>query len=220
METGVGRQRGPDVSVAEILYRIGIVHDFEIRVGTGVLRLNEPREVTGRGPLDLGFKYNIKTGGANTLQPGIGFEFQLQIPLAAAELDDGKVLPSASFNFDHSLPADFSIGWSAGFNTSVDVDGDLFLQSQLQWSLDYQIDDDLSVYVTGDTTYPATSSGDNTNHGGWCRPGVVVKQSNRFQRAVCLRTYRRIVGQHGAVSPYFRFLIKAEKSFSHSLADS
>jgi hypothetical protein len=165
----------------EVLFRVGVVRDFELRLlgsPLSVIDSDQPEQnVVGAGPFGIGFKYHVYDGTRQWFHPAMGIEFQVALPVAtSSELNPGMVLPSGSLNVDHSLPANFSFHWNLGVQTALDGGNDPFWQINFQWSLANDVTPDVQLYVNGISTYPANPSdngGKNIlgfrlpSNGGW-----------------------------------------------------
>jgi hypothetical protein len=164
-----------------VLFRAGVVRDFELRLFGSLISVvdsDQPgQDVVGAGPFGIGFKYHMLDGARQWFHPAMGFEFQVELPVAtSSELDPGVALPSGSLNVDHSLPANFSFHWNLGLQTALDGDNDPFWQVNVQWSLANDVTPDFQLYITGNGTYPANPSDDGgksilgirfPSNGGW-----------------------------------------------------
>jgi len=169
LETGIGYQTTSrprvDDFVLGVLLRAGIVPRLELRFGgAAVNSVDQPGgKTTGAGPVQLGMKYEIAGKRTDSYLPRIGFEFQLQVPIASADFDNGVILPSFSFNFDHLLPAGYSFNWNLDICSDTDAQGDLFAQGNFQWSFGRSLGEDFNLFVTGYALKPATKPEGGTN---------------------------------------------------------
>lgn len=147
-----------------VLVRAGVVGDLELRAQMSVVNHEErpTGDVTGRGPLDLGFKYRFTKGGSGLMEPSVGLEAQFVLPVASADMDSGKIEPALFCNLDHFLAEGTVFTWNAGAFAPVDSTGEQYLQAYLAGAINQNLSDDFQVYLTGEWRAPTAHSGDGT----------------------------------------------------------
>jgi len=141
------------------LLRVGVTEKLELRFSTvGYLQENGPEgSVAGLGQFALGFKRNIWDEDEQRGIPAFGIMGVLAIPTASANLDNGAAEPFLFFNFDHTLPFDWSLNWNGGIAWLKGDDDERFVQGSLLWAFTRQWNDDFATFWHGYLTVPGFS---------------------------------------------------------------
>jgi hypothetical protein len=145
-----------------LLFRAGIAEDWELRLGVDAIAHEDApgEDITGAGPILVGFRRSFWRADPSTSRPGLGLEAHVQLPVGSSAFNGQRAQPSAQLNFEHLLPASFSFVWDAGLGRPVDVDDESFGQGFLDWALVYGATVDVALTVSGQVEYPATSEVD------------------------------------------------------------
>lgn len=166
----------------------------------GLPRPPATQDAVGLGPIGIGIKSHLRSGGSDWRRPAVGFGFQVLLPVASTPaLASDKALPSGSLNVEHTLSDAFSFNWNLGLQTALDQDNDMFLQATFAWSIEKNVTRDFQLYVTGVSTYPAASSGRQALHqvgGGF----MVVLDEHAAVYLLAAPEYRSGSGRVGAMT--------------------
>lgn len=127
------------------LLRLGLGHDFELRLdSTGSLRQGNP-DASGRGDLGLGFKWQWQEGDAN--RPGLGWLFDLQTPTGSGPFKGHGLRPSLNFLAQWELPAGYSLGTMAGLLVDRNDADQRYTAGVLSASLGIPVNDKLRGFA-------------------------------------------------------------------------
>lgn len=148
-------------SFLPVLARFGVVEDLEVRAQMSAVHTQEQAEgeVTGHGPLDLGFKYRLGKGGQGLWEPSVGIQAQFLLPVASAGLDTGKVEPGVFLNLDHYLAQGTTLTWNPGVFAPVDPEGQQYLQTYLAAVITQDVGEHWQVFVNTATRGPMSHRG-------------------------------------------------------------
>ena len=183
LETGAQRTESGDRSTrtlqTPILLRVGAVKSLELRAQMNAIVRQDgtSSDVTGHGPLTLGFKYRFGKGRVGEfirqgthgirrrrdhqgfLRPSIGIEGEFTLPLASAGLDSGKVEPTLTLNADHFVTETGTLTWNIGAAGPVDDTGRQHVQGILSTAWSQFIAEPVQAYLTGEYRAPTSDAG-------------------------------------------------------------
>lgn len=141
------------------LLRFGVTEKLEFRLFTvGYLQETSAEgSMAGMGQFALGFKRTMWDEDEQAGIPAFGIMGVLAIPTASAHLDNGAAEPFLFFNFDHTLPFDWSLNWNGGIAWLKGDDDIRFVQGSLLWAFTRQWNDDLATFWHGYAVVPGFS---------------------------------------------------------------
>ena len=165
--------------VAESLLRIGLVEDWELRLGYGGYQWE--RAHSSGGPTDdddgsadpeIGFK--VKLAEEEGMMPEMAFMSHLSLPAGKSPFTSHRADPSYRFAFSHTLSEKYSLGYNLGqaWATEEDALGDRDTRSAFQYTvaLGMAIDETTGMFVEFFGDIPTGSGGvgpANTLDGGF-----------------------------------------------------
>jgi len=167
-----GRERVRTQTAPELLIRVGLFQDFEIRIGWDGYTLNEDsfqvrREnrkyftdhdwSQGSNDLFLGVKY--KMSEQEELRPRFGVITGFSVPSGSADESTGDVDPEVVLLWAYDLTDVGTIAGNVGFLSLTD-EGDRFFQTTASLSYAFSLTERLGAYVEYYGLYPNTESGD------------------------------------------------------------
>ncbi|NOX59381.1 MAG: transporter [Planctomycetes bacterium] len=170
-----GDRRTRDHTAPELLLRMGVVENFELRFGwTGysmtetlsTQRNSERRRVTseewnqGANDFELGFK--LKIAEQSGLRPALAILGAATFPTGSANISAGDVEPLLGLLWAYDLSDDIALAGQFIVGTPVE-DGRRFVQSAASLSLGASLTERLGTYVEYFGTYPNTLDGDSAH---------------------------------------------------------
>ena len=126
-EVGVTAVEGTDgesaVEYGGSLLRVGLVEDWELRLGWGGYL--ESDTVSGANDAMLGFKYYITPEGDSWLEPEAAILVHTSLPVGDRDITSDECDPDFLLSFSHTLSEQFSLGYNLGgmLETSEKADG-------------------------------------------------------------------------------------------------
>jgi len=159
-------RRVSDQTLPEALLRIGVVKDWELRIGWIGGSLTEElfkekndsgrtirREVHDDGGTDMtvGFKRHLVA--QDGLRPELGVIGELSLPTGAATKTSGDVDPQIKILWSYELPADFALSGNLNFAVPTS-ESSRFFQTAASVSLGYTITKRIGTYVEYYGFYP------------------------------------------------------------------
>lgn len=160
----------------EILLRVGLVRDVELRIAWAGWTRSEDffharndvgrtvamaGSVTGGNDLSLGFKYHI--ADQEGLRPDLGVIVAADIPTGHAAFSSGDVDPFVGLLWAYDLDADWSIAGNINFAMPT-TDGRRIFEPQSSVSVGYAISDEVGAYVEYFGFYPASGNNADTHY--------------------------------------------------------
>jgi len=154
-------------SFVPVLLRVGVIEDLELRALLDAVSHEQSPggDATWGGPLDLGFKVRLDRGGAGFLHPSFGIEGGVQLPVASAGRDSGKLEPFLSLNVDHFVTPRGTLTWDLAALAPVNSEGRQYALGLLAAAYYQTLTDALQVFVSGDVSLPVESSGESSEAG-------------------------------------------------------
>lgn len=143
-DDGVG---GTAYESAGTLLRVGIVEDWELRLGWGGYLDSDA--VSGANDAMIGFKYYIaeETG----LRPKMAILVHTSVPIGDRDLTSDQFDPDFLLSFSHTLSERLSLGYNFGaaLETGEDVNGDTHTLGSGLYSvaLGYSVTDQLGAFI-------------------------------------------------------------------------
>ncbi len=175
-----GKDRVRDHTAPELLLRIGVVEDFELRIGwdgyswtdnrfqgetRGGRRVTRDDWTQGGHDLSLGFKYKfVEQDG---LIPHFGVIGAITVPSGSAGVSSGDVDPEIVLLWAYDITDSFAIAGNAGLAAPND-DGDRFFQGSASLSAAVALSEKVGAYVEYFGFYPNAEHSDcaHTINGG------------------------------------------------------
>lgn len=131
------------------LFRLGVIEDWELRLGWGGHLDSEP--VSGSNDGLLGFKYSISEGGDSMTQPEMAVIVQTTVPVGDSDITSDKFDPTFLLASGHTLTDDLSLTYNLGLGlaTTEKANGSLATQSSAIYtvSLGYSATEQLSFFA-------------------------------------------------------------------------
>lgn len=159
-------RRVSDQTFPEALLRVGVVKDWELRLGWTGWSLTEElfmeendsgrmvhREEHDDGGTDMivGFKrYLLPQEG---LRPELGVIGELSLPTGTGTKSSGDVDPQVKILWSYELPADFALSGNLNFGVPTSEEG-RFFQTSASVSLSYSVTEWMGTYVEYFGFYP------------------------------------------------------------------
>jgi hypothetical protein len=105
------------------LLRVGLVEDWELRLGWGGYL--ESDSVSGANDAMLGFKYYITPEGDSWFDPEAAILVHTSLPVGDRDITSDALDPDFLLSFSHTLSEQFSLGYNLGgmLETSEKADG-------------------------------------------------------------------------------------------------
>jgi len=170
-----GGERIREQGFPELLLRVGVARDFELRFGWGGYALTErefqsesrrgrpisPEEhIQGAEDFELGFK--LKIHEQRGLIPHLAILGGVTFPSGSPSASSGDVDPSLGMLWAYDLSDDLALAGQFIFATPTD-DGDRFFQSAASVSLGAALTDRLGTYVEYFGFYPDAEQSDSSH---------------------------------------------------------
>ncbi len=170
-----GDRRAKDHTFPEILLRVGIVEDVELRVEWAGWSFNEElfserndngrtvnvtNRVTGVNDLGLGFKFHLLD--QDGWQPDFGIIAKIDVPTGNQGLSTGDVDPFLGLLWAYDLDERSSLAGNLNFAVPTDADG-RFFETSASLTFAYSITDDVGAYLEYFGFYP-TGNADSDAH--------------------------------------------------------
>ena len=131
------------------VFRVGVIEDFELRLGWGGHLDSEP--VSGSNDGFLGFKYAIREEVDSMAKPEMAAIVQTTVPFGDSDISSDKFDPKFLLACKHTLTDEFSLTYNLGLElaTTEKADGNLATQSSgiYTFSLGYSATEQLSFFV-------------------------------------------------------------------------
>ena len=174
------KDRVRDHTAPELLLRIGVVEDFELRIGwdgyswtdnrfqgetRGGRRVIRDDWTQGGRDLSLGFKYKfVEQDG---LIPHLGVIGAITVPSGSAGVSSGDVEPEIVLLWAYDITDSFAVAGNVGFAAPTD-DGDRFFQASASLSAAVALSEKVGAYVEYFGFYPNAEHSDaaHTINGG------------------------------------------------------
>ena len=134
------------------LFRIGLTDNVELRLGTGGLSFQGPRQ--GLDDLNVGAKWNFYNDG----ELALGVTATAYLPTGTPGFRSPVILPDAVFSLDYNLNDDNSVGFNLGGGLGYD-DGVPFVQGLVTFDYMHDFGEDVSGYVELAFDGPGTFGG-------------------------------------------------------------
>lgn len=185
-----GSDRTREHTAPELLVRVGVVENLELRLGwdgyswTDALFETETRRgrrvgredwSQGANDLSLGVKY--KFFDQDGLVPHFGLIAGATVPSGSAGVSSGDVDPEVVLLWAYDITDSFAVAGNVGFFAPSD-EGDRFFQTTASISAAFALGDRVGAYVEYFGLYPNTEDSD-TAHSANC--GLTYLISNDFQ---------------------------------------
>lgn len=136
---------------AGYLFRYGMTDDLELRVlSEGYVFQRGAGRNSGMAPQVFDVKWHVSDEDVARHLPAFGIEVAVATNLAKRSYRGGN-LPSASFNFDQTLPGDIAFEYNFGCGTHLDDGGKVRYQAAFSWALQREVVDDVALFVNGYT---------------------------------------------------------------------
>ncbi len=156
----------------ELLLRIGVVEDFELRIGWSAYSFTETqfsdRSTVGRpftredwdqGANDLSLGFKLKLLEQDGWVPHFGILGELNLPTGSAGFAAEDVQPKIGLLWAYDLTDDVGLAGNLNFAVTND-EGDQFLQTSASLSLAVTLTDQLGAYVEYFGFYPGAEDSD------------------------------------------------------------
>lgn len=161
-----------DHTAPELLMRIGVVENFELRIGWDGYSWTD-NQFEGRTRGDRRVTRDDWTQGANDLALGIKYKFLeqdgpiphfgviagLTVPSGSAGVSAGDVEPEAVLLWAYDVTESFAVAGNVGLAVPTD-EGDRFFQTSASLSLAVALTERVGVYVEYFGFYPNTEDSD------------------------------------------------------------
>ena len=175
-----GKDRLRDHTAPELLLRIGVAKDFELRIGWDGYSWTDSqfegetrsgRRVTredwsqGAHDMSLGFKY--KFHGQDGWKPHFGVIGAISVPSGSHGISSGDVDPEVVLLWAYDVNDSLAVAGNVGFAVPTDA-GDRFFQASASFSVAFPLTDKLGAYIEYFGLYPNTEDTDaaHTINGG------------------------------------------------------
>lgn len=151
------------------LLRVGLVEDWELRLGWGGLA--DTGETSGVTDGSLGFKYHIAAENPETWKPEMALLAQTTVPFGKDAFSSDEWDPGFLFAFSHTLSDRWSLGYNLGVElaTSEKANGEETTLASGLYSvaLGYGATDQLGFYIEvfGDNGFSAEDSSTSLDGG-------------------------------------------------------
>jgi hypothetical protein len=165
-------RQSPPGYFTQYLLRYGLTDDVEFRVfGNGITHVGGPSPTTGFSPLNLDMKIHLWNDRKEWLIPAMSFETYLQTTWGSSQFTSGYQ-PSIGLNFDLPLTKKVNLEWTLsyhGVQQAINIHtGEIFFpglnflvpgihrtfnlnfnQFAAQWAIEYEVNDQLELFVHG-----------------------------------------------------------------------
>jgi len=174
----------------ELLLRLGVASDFELRLGWEGYSWSETRAPTntragrpvrreewdqGANDVSIGVKY--KFAEQEGARPHMGIIAAMTAPSGSANTSSGDVEPEVVFLWAYDVDDRFSIAGNAGVVLPTD-DGDRFVQGKASLSFAYSVTDRIGAYAEYFGFYPNAEHSDAAHS---VNGGVTYLINDNFQ---------------------------------------
>jgi len=174
----------------ELLLRLGVASDFELRLGWegyGWFETRQPAETRAGRPIrtetwdqgasdvSIGVKYKFAEQAGSW--PHMGVIVALTAPSGSANVTDGDVEPEVVFLWAYGVNDRFSVAGNAGVAVSSQ-EGDSFTQGKASLSFGYVLTDRVGVYAEYFGFYPNAEHSDAAHS---VNGGVTYLVNDNFQ---------------------------------------
>jgi hypothetical protein len=185
-----GEDRVRSHTMPEMLWRIGLFEDFELRIGWEGYTFEESQTLTetdrgrpvlretwsqGANDLSLGFKYEYCE--QDGLVPHFGVIGEITVPSGSAGFSSGDVDPEVKLLWAYDLTEWLSVAGNVNFAVPTE-DGHRFFQTAASVSAAASITDALGTYVEYFGFYPASQ---HTDCAHYLNGGFTYLITNNFQ---------------------------------------
>ncbi len=175
-----GKDRVRDHTAPELLLRIGLAEDFELRIGwAGYSWRNDrfegetrggrsvTREDSSQGAQDLSLGFKLKLFEQEGWRPHFGIIGAISIPSGSAEVSSGDVDPEVVLLWAYDITDSFAIASNVGLGVPTE-DDDRFVQATTSLSGAFALSDTIGAYIEYYGFYTNTESSDaaHTINGG------------------------------------------------------
>ena len=171
-----GDARLRDHTAPELLVRIGLVDNFELRIGwegyswsreRGQTELISGRSVVrerqGQSANDMSLGFKLKLLDQDGWQPDLGIITEISVPTGSTEASSGDVDPELKLLWAYDLSETFSL--AGNINVGVPTqDGHRFVQASASLVLGIQLSDTWGSYVEYFGFYPNTDTTDAAHY--------------------------------------------------------
>ncbi len=166
VEAGLTHMRTPNVEtnqVGEVLGRIGLAPNTELRVGLGsfVDVSVDPSDIDGFDDMSLGVKQRLIQGEGST--PTMAVIAVTSLPTGSSDIGTQKAQPSlvgvAEWGLSDRVGLGTNLGWSSAYNGT-----DYFSSAWLSASLGYALAERVGCFVEGYGYNQEEKDGDSTKY--------------------------------------------------------
>jgi hypothetical protein len=165
-------RQNPQGYFSHFLVRYGVTDDVEFRVfSNGIVSLGGPQPTTGFGPLNLDMKVHLWNDRKEWLIPAASLEVFLLTTWGSKQFNGGWE-PSINMNFDLPIAKKINLEWTFGYSgvqQAININTrEVFIprfnfvipgihrqfnlnfnQFSAQWAIEYEVNDQLEVFVHG-----------------------------------------------------------------------
>jgi hypothetical protein len=165
-------RQNPQGYFSHFLVRYGVTDDVEFRVfSNGIVSLGGPQPTTGFGPLNLDIKVHLWNDRKEWLIPAASLEVFLLTTWGSKQFNGGWE-PSINMNFDLPITKKLNLEWTLGYSgvqQAINIQThEIFIprfnflvpgihrqfnlnfnQFSAQWAIEYEVNDQLEVFVHG-----------------------------------------------------------------------
>jgi Putative MetA-pathway of phenol degradation len=185
-----GEDRVRDHTAPELLMRVGVVENFEIRIGwsgyswtdiqfqgetRGGRKVTRGDRTQGGNDLSLGFKYKVIE--QDGLIPHFGVIGAITVPSGSPAVSSRDVDPEVVLLWAYDVTDGFSIAGNVGLAVPNE-DGDRFFQTSASLSAAFALSERLGAYVEYFGFYPNTQRSDSAHS---LNGGFTYLVNNNFQ---------------------------------------
>ena len=185
-----GKRRARDHTAPELLLRIGVIENLELRIGwagySWTHRRFEAETRSGRsttrsdwtqGANDLSLGFKLHLWEQEKLRPHFGILGAVSVPSGSAGVSSGDVDPEFALLWAYDMSDEFAVAGNVKIAVPTD-DGDRFVQSSASLSLAIALTDKLGTYVEYFGFYP-NAEGSDAAH--FLNGGLTWLVDNNFQ---------------------------------------
>ena len=184
------KNRTREHTAPEFLLRIGVVEDFELRIGWEGYgwtdtqfqretrrgrRVNRDDWTQGANDLSFGFKY--KFAEQDGLIPHLGVIGAITVPSGSTGVSSGDVDPGIVLLWAYDVSDTFSLAGNVGVGVPTD-EGDRFIQTSASLSAAFTLSEKLGAYIEYFGFYPNTERSDAAHS---VNAGLTYLINNNFQ---------------------------------------
>ncbi|MFQ5993290.1 MAG: transporter, partial [Nitrospiraceae bacterium] len=159
------REDDGEHSLPEVLLRVGILQQLELRLAVNYLALDRPDgDADGFEDLSLGVKIKLVKGSErfDLMQPSIGVVVATTLPTGADDIGEDEPQPEVKLAFAWDLSERFSLGSNLNY-AYLSEDGDRFHQFSGSLSLGITLTEKWGAYVEYFGFVPETDDGPNAS---------------------------------------------------------